>query len=34
MDLEKMVSNTREAPLAIPLHPAAEAYWREHGYLK
>ena len=34
MDLEKMVSNTREAPMAIPLHRAAEKYWREHGYLK
>jgi TRAP-type uncharacterized transport system substrate-binding protein len=34
MRLDQMVSNTREAPLAIPLHPAAERYWREQGYLR
>jgi TRAP-type uncharacterized transport system substrate-binding protein len=34
MNLSVMVSDTREAPMAIPLHPAAERYWRAHGYLK
>ena len=34
MDLKAMVSDTKEAPMAIPLHPAAENYWRAHGYLK
>jgi TRAP-type uncharacterized transport system substrate-binding protein len=34
MDLEEMVSGGRRAPMTIPLHPAAEKYWREHGYLK
>jgi TRAP-type uncharacterized transport system substrate-binding protein len=29
-----MCSNTAEAPLTVPLHAAAERYWREHGYLK
>ncbi|MSQ53358.1 MAG: hypothetical protein EXR28_15920 [Betaproteobacteria bacterium] len=33
LDLKAMVSDTREAPMAIPLHPAAERYWRERGYL-
>jgi hypothetical protein len=25
--------SSREAPLDIPLHPAAEKFWRELGYL-
>lgn len=33
LDLKLMVSNTREAPMAIPLHPAAERFWRQQGYL-
>ena len=33
MDLDLMVSNTRDAPLAIPLHPAAERFWKEKGYI-
>jgi TRAP-type uncharacterized transport system substrate-binding protein len=33
MDLKLMVSNSREAPLAIPLHPAAERFWKAQGYL-
>lgn len=33
MDLELMVSDTREAPMAVPLHPAAERFWRQQGYL-
>jgi len=34
MQLDLMVSDTKEAPMMIPLHPAAERYWREHGYLE
>jgi TRAP-type uncharacterized transport system substrate-binding protein len=33
MDLKLMVSDTPEAPMAIPLHPAAEGFWRQQGYL-
>ncbi len=33
MDLDLMVSDTRDAPLAIPLHPAAKAFWQEKGYI-
>lgn len=33
MDLQFMVSDQPEAPLTIPLHPAAERYWRSKGYL-
>jgi TRAP-type uncharacterized transport system substrate-binding protein len=33
MDLERMVSDTKDAPMAIPLHPAAERFWRARGYV-
>jgi TRAP-type uncharacterized transport system substrate-binding protein len=33
MDLKQMVSDTIDAPVAIPLHPAAERFWKERGYL-
>jgi TRAP-type uncharacterized transport system substrate-binding protein len=33
MRLDLMVKNTKEGPLTIPLHPAAERFWRERGYL-
>lgn len=33
LQLDAMVRDTREAPVTIPFHPAAERYWREHGYL-
>jgi TRAP-type uncharacterized transport system substrate-binding protein len=33
MDLKLMVSDTPEAPVAVPLHPAAQRYWKERGYL-
>jgi TRAP-type uncharacterized transport system substrate-binding protein len=33
LPLETMCRNTPEAPLDIPFHPAAEAFWRERGYL-
>jgi TRAP-type uncharacterized transport system substrate-binding protein len=31
--LDLMVTDTREAPLAIALHRAAERFWRERGYI-
>ena len=33
LPIERMVKDTPEAPLGIPLHPAAERFWRERGYL-
>lgn len=33
MRLDLMCKDTKEGPLPIPLHPAAEAFWRERGYL-
>jgi TRAP-type uncharacterized transport system substrate-binding protein len=34
MRLDLMCQDTKEGPMMIPLHPAAEAFWREHGYIK
>ena len=33
LPLEQMVTDTPAGPLDIPLHPAAERYWRQLGYL-
>jgi hypothetical protein len=33
LPLEQMCRDTPAAPLTIPLHPAAEKFWRERGYL-
>jgi TRAP-type uncharacterized transport system substrate-binding protein len=33
MPLDRMVQNTPEAPLTIPLHPAAERFWKGQGYI-
>jgi TRAP-type uncharacterized transport system substrate-binding protein len=33
MRLDEMVKGTREAPVTIPLHPAAERFWHERGYI-
>lgn len=33
LPLERMCRDTPEGPLDIPLHPGAERYWREVGYL-
>lgn len=33
MRLDLMCKGTKEGPLPIPLHPAAERFWRERGYL-
>jgi TRAP-type uncharacterized transport system substrate-binding protein len=31
--LDILCKDSREGPLAIPLHPAAEAFWKKQGYL-
>jgi len=33
LPLERMCRDTADGPLVIPLHPAAERFWRELGYL-
>jgi len=33
LPLERMCRDSSEGPLDIPLHPAAESFWRERGYL-
>ena len=33
LPLERMCRNTPDTPLVIPLHPAAERFWRDRGYL-
>jgi TRAP-type uncharacterized transport system substrate-binding protein len=33
LPLERMCRNTLDTPLVVPLHPAAERFWRERGYL-
>jgi len=33
LPLERMCRDTPDGPLVISLHPAAEQFWREHGYL-
>ena len=33
LPLAQMVRDTAEGHLEVPLHPAAERYWRERGYL-
>lgn len=34
LPLERMCADNPEGPLDVPLHPAAESFWRERGYLK
>ncbi|MSP39545.1 MAG: hypothetical protein EXR70_13745 [Deltaproteobacteria bacterium] len=34
LPLERMCEDNPEGPLDVPLHPAAEIFWRERGYLK
>jgi TRAP-type uncharacterized transport system substrate-binding protein len=33
LPLERMCKDSPEGPLDVPLHPAAERFWRERGYL-
>jgi hypothetical protein len=33
LPLDRMCRDTPQGPLNIPLHPAAERFWRERGYL-
>jgi len=33
LPLDRMCVDTLDAPLTVPLHPAAEQFWRERGYL-
>jgi TRAP-type uncharacterized transport system substrate-binding protein len=33
LPLEKLCKDSKEGPLYLPLHPAAERYWRDRGYL-
>jgi TRAP-type uncharacterized transport system substrate-binding protein len=33
LPLARMCRDTPEGPLDIPLHPAAERFWRDQGYL-
>lgn len=33
LPLDRMCRDTPDAPLVIPLHPAAEKFWRARGYL-
>lgn len=33
LPLDIMCADTPEAPLGVPFHPAAEAFWQERGYL-
>jgi hypothetical protein len=33
LPLERMCRDSADGPLVIPLHPAAEKFWRERGYL-
>jgi hypothetical protein len=34
LPLDRMCRDTPDGPLVIPLHPAAEKFWREKGYLR
>jgi len=33
LPLDQMCRDTEDGPLTIPLHPAAEQFWKEQGYL-
>jgi TRAP-type uncharacterized transport system substrate-binding protein len=33
LPLDKLCKDSREGPLYLPLHPGAERFWRERGYL-
>lgn len=33
LPLDRMVRDVPDAPMGVPLHPAAERFWREQGYI-
>jgi TRAP-type uncharacterized transport system substrate-binding protein len=33
LDIAEGVQDTAAAPLTVPLHPAAQAFWQERGYI-
>jgi TRAP-type uncharacterized transport system substrate-binding protein len=33
LPVERMVRNAEDTPLDVPFHPAAEAFWRQQGYI-
>jgi hypothetical protein len=33
LPLERMVTESPDTPLDVPMHPRAAAVWRQHGYL-
>ena len=33
LPLSRMVRDEPDAPMGVPLHPAAERFWRAQGYL-
>ncbi|MGH7774525.1 MAG: hypothetical protein ACREQA_20055 [Candidatus Binatia bacterium] len=34
LDVAQLCANDEEAPFDVPLHPGAERFYRERGYLK
>ena len=34
LPVERMCLDAPDTPLDVPLHPAAERFWRERGYLR
>ena len=34
LPVERMCVDAADTPLDVPLHPAAELYWRQCGYLR
>lgn len=34
LPVERMARDEEDTPLGVPLHPAAEAYWRKRGYIR
>jgi len=34
LDIAQLCANDEEAPYDVPLHPGAERFYRERGYLK
>ena len=33
LPLDRMCRDTPDGPLDVPLHPAAERFWRQKGYI-